>query len=195
MNKKITFIFLIYFVQFLVTSCDPCGCDPFRTFERVYNDLELKAWDTSRFRSVEVTNSVHKNSFGLTISVEFELNQIAYLRPKLNWNSFGFTSAYACSCTPDEYINVDPITSIEIRMTNSENQEVTDVTDNFSTYGYGGEQLTINELFKDRDESHDGFRIDMTEYDNVPNSAIFTVKIFLESGIELIEKTQEINFK
>ena len=80
-------------------------------------------------------------------------------------------------------------------MTNSENQEVTDVTDNFTTYGYDGEQLTIKELFKNRAEWHDGFQIDMTEYDNVPNSAIFIVKIFLESRIELIEQTQEINFE
>ena len=198
MNKKITSIFLIYLVQFLVTSCilpPPCGCEPFKTFERIYHDLELKAWDTSGFQIAEVTDSVHKNSFGLSISVVFELNQIAYLKPKLNWNSFGFTSAYACSCEPDEYINVDPITSIEIIVTNSENQEVTDVTDNFTTYGYDGEQLTIKELFKNRAEWHDGFQIEMTEYDNVPNSAIFIVKIFLESGIELIEQTQEINFE
>ena len=196
MNKKITSIFLIYLVQFLVTSCIPsCGCEPFKTFERIYHDLELKAWDTSGFQIAEVTDSVHKNSFGLSISVVFELNQIAYLKPKLNWNSFGFTSAYACSCPPNEYINVDPITSIEIIVTNSENQEVTDVTDNFTTYGYDGEQLTIKELFKNRAEWHDGFQIDMTEYDNVPNSSIFIVKIFLESGIELIEQTQEINFE
>ena len=183
-------------MQFLATSC--CDCELAKTFERKYNGLELKAWDTSRFQNVEVSDSPYKNAFGLTIYVEFELTQIAHFKPNLNLSSFGFASAYAiysCDCLPDEYINVDPIHTIEITVTNTENQEVTDVTDNFSTYRYNGERLTISELFENRDDFHNGFQIDMTEYDNIPNSSIFTVKIFLESGTELIEQTQEINFE
>ena len=141
-----------------------------KLLKEYYNGLELKAWNTSGFRSIEVEDSVYKNSFG-------------------------FTPAYACSCPYDEYINVDPITSIKITVTNSENQEVIDVTDNFLTYAYDGEQLTISELFENRADWHDGFQMDMMEYDNIPNSSIFTVTIFLESGVELMERTQEIKFK
>jgi hypothetical protein len=35
----------------------------------------------------------------------------------------------------------------------------------------------------------------MIEYDNFPDTSIFEVKIILESGTELIEQTQEINFE
>ena len=75
--------------------------------------MELKTWDTSGFQNAEVFDSVNKNSFGLTVSVE--LNQIAYLKSRLDFSSFGFASAYTCSCPPDEYINVDPIDHYQIR--------------------------------------------------------------------------------
>ena len=75
--------------------------------------MELKTWDISGFQNAEVFDSVNKNSFGLTVSVE--LNQIAYLKSRLDFSSFGFASAYACSCPPDEYINVDPIDHYQIR--------------------------------------------------------------------------------
>ena len=75
--------------------------------------MELKTWDTSGFQNAEVFDSVNKNSFGLTVSVE--LNQIAYLKSRLDFSSFGFASAYACSCPPDEYINVDPFDHYQIR--------------------------------------------------------------------------------
>jgi hypothetical protein len=195
MNKKFISLLLLCLFQFIVTSCNPCVCDPIKTFERINNGLELNAWDTSGFQNQEISDTVNKNSFGLTISVEFELNQIAYFKSKLNFSSFGFASAYACSCVPDEYINVDPINSILITVTDSRNQETTEITNNFSTYDYNGEKITISQLFEIRADWHDGFQLDMTEYDDIPDSSIFTVKIILQSGIELLEQTQEINFK
>jgi len=118
MNKKLISLLLIYFFQFFATSCHQCDCDPAKTFERTYNGLELKTWDTSGFQNAEVFDSVNKNSFGLTVSVE--LKQIAYLKSRLDFSSFGFASAYACSCPPDKYMNVDPIEFIEIRVTDTQ---------------------------------------------------------------------------
>ncbi|MGB2245051.1 MAG: hypothetical protein ACPH19_02845 [Flavobacteriaceae bacterium] len=195
MNKKGIALLVIYFFQFIATSCDPCSCVPAKTFERTYNGLELKAWDTSGFQNEEVSGTVNKNSFGLTVSVEFDLNQIAYLKSRLDFSSFGFASAYACSCIPDEYINVDPIEFIEIRLTDTQSQEITDVTANFSTYDYNGKRITISDFFENRADWHDGFQLYMTEYDNIPETSIFEVKIILKSGTELIEQTQEINFE
>lgn len=198
MNKKVIIIFLIYFIPFLATCCFTCDCDPIKTFESTYNDLDIRAWDTSGFENKEVVNSAYKNAFGLTISVQFELNQISYSKPIWNISSFGFTSAYAmseCDCPMDEYINLDPLASIKINVINLETQEITDVTDNFTTYNYNGEQMTISELFEIRDEWHDGFQLDMSEYDNIPDSSLFSVIISLESGAELIKQTQEITFE
>lgn len=49
------------------------------------------------------------------------------------------------------------------------------------------------ELFDNRSYWNDGFQLNMMEYDNIPDSSIFTVKIVLESGTELIQQTQELN--
>lgn len=199
MNKKVLSILLLYIIQFITTSCIlSCDCDPIKTFERMYNGLELKSWDTSGFQNEEVIDSAYKNAFGLTVSVKFELNQVSFSESNLNTKSFGFPSAYAmsdCDCPTDEYINIDPISSIEITVKNTENQEIIDVTDNFMVYTYNGERLPLNELFKNKPSWHDGFQIDMTKYDNIPNFSIFTVKIILESGTELTKQTQEIKFK
>jgi hypothetical protein len=42
------------------------------------------------------------------------------LKSRLDLSSFGFASAYACSCPPDKYMNVDPIEFIEIRVTDTQ---------------------------------------------------------------------------
>ena len=117
------------------------------------------------------------------------------MKSRLDFSSFGFASVYACSCVPNEYINVDPIEFIEIQVTDTLSHEITDVTANFSTYDYNGEQITISDFFENRADWHDGFQLDLTEYDNIPDTSIFMVKIILESGNELIEQTQEINFE
>ncbi|MCV6630520.1 MAG: hypothetical protein OIF50_11765 [Flavobacteriaceae bacterium] len=198
MNKKIISLFLLYFLQFYATSCIPCNCDPVRTYERIYNGLEIKAWDTSKFQNEEITDSVYKNAFGLTISVEFELNQIASLHKatSVQWASFGFASAYAmsCDCPPDEYKTVDPIESIVITVTDVQSQKTTDITDNFYTTGYNAEQITIGKLFENRDDWHDHFRLDLVKYDNIPDTSVFEIRIILESGKELVEQTQQIIF-
>ncbi|WP_339924663.1 hypothetical protein [uncultured Cyclobacterium sp.] len=198
MNKRLLSLFLIYIFQFLATSCVSffCDCDRAITYERTYKGFELNAFFTSDFQNTELSNTDNKNnSFGLMVFVEDELNQITYLKSKLDFSSFGFTSAYACSCAFDQYINVDPIEYIEIGVTDSQSQEITNVTANFTIFDLNGKQTTISKLFENRIYQHDKFQLIMMEYDNIPDSSIFTVKIVLESGTELIQQTQEINFK
>ncbi len=197
MSKKLFVIIFIYFIQILASSCDSCNCDNAKTFVRTYTELELKAWDTSGFKNEELSSTVNKSNFGLSVAVLSELNQIAQLQlhTNLNLHGFGFAAAYACSCVPDEYINAEPIKSIEITVTNIETLEVINVTDNFSTYGYDNEKISISAFFDTIADWHDAFQIDMTTSDNIPDVSIFTVKIILESGIELQKETQEINFE
>ena len=90
MNKKLTALFLIYAFQFVMSCDERCYCLPAKTFEKTFKGFELKAWDTSGFQSEEVTNTVNKNSFGLTVSVQFNFNQISYRQSKFDFSSFGF---------------------------------------------------------------------------------------------------------
>ncbi|PQJ82146.1 hypothetical protein [Polaribacter glomeratus] len=201
MNKNVICLSLLFIFQFLVTSCDFCGCGSVNTYERINKILNIKAWDTSGFKNEEITAPVNKNSFGLSIFIESELKQISLNRSKINLSSMGFSAAYACSCLPDKYINNNPISSIQILATNSVTAEILDVTDNFTTYQNIGTQITIKEYLENREldinyeyYADDYFQIDMSSADNIPKTTFFTVKIFLKSGMELIEKTHEINF-
>lgn len=197
MNKKIISLCLLYFFQLIASSCDPCNCDPAKTFERTDNGIELKAWNISGLQNEEISNPINKNSIGLSISIESELNQIVSSKSKLNFRAFGFASAYAlsCDCDPDIFINVDPIESILITVVDTETKEIRNITNNFTTYSFNYKELTIRELFEVKPDWHDGFQLDLTKYDNIPDASIFIVKIILQSGIELVEQTQEINFE
>lgn len=119
MNKKLTALLLIYVFQFIMSCDERCYCPPIKTFEKTFKGFELKAWDTSGFQSKEVTNTVNKNSFGLTVSVQFNFNQISYRQSKFDFSYFGFASAYACSCPMDKYIDVDAIEAIKILVTDT----------------------------------------------------------------------------
>lgn len=195
MKKKLTSIALLYIIQLVAAACDPCECGPARTFERSYNGLDLSAWDTSGFQNVEVSDSAYRHSFGLTVSVEFDLSQISARDVRPCSGTLGISYALSCDCVPDEYIEADPINALEITVTNTEGQVQTVVTDSFTTYGYSGERMTIDELLDERAEWHDGFQLDLTQYEGVPNASIFTVKVILESGAELTAQTGKIFFK
>ncbi|MDG1271587.1 MAG: hypothetical protein P8O04_03920 [Flavobacteriaceae bacterium] len=82
-----------------------------------------------------------------------------------------------------------------ITVKNTENQQITDVTDNLSIYDFNGKQLLLNDFFEYNKRWHQELEIDLTESDNLPNFSVFTVKIILESGIEFVEQTQEVIFE
>ena len=202
MNKNIFCLFAIFFMQFLATSCDTCDCSPAKTFEIINKSLDVKAWDTSGFNNEEIiVQPVNKNSFGMSILVEFEEKRIAFSAPKINLSGLGFSAAYACDCVLDNFINNDPVSSIQILATDTNNKEAIDVTNNFTTYRFE-DKISVKEYLETRvinDNNYyyfynDIIQIDMTEYNDIPNSSIFTIKIILKSGTELIHETQEINF-
>ncbi len=207
MNKKIISIFLLYLVQLVASSCIKCDCPSPKTSNITFTGLELKTWDTAGFQDVEVTNdSIYKNAFGLSIKMYYDEEVVAMFQPKKNtFNSLGFMAAYACSCADDEYNIKDPISSIVISATNTKNQQVTDVSSNF-TVSYGLKNLSISEYIEIKLNGsyyrwHEWFynvrrfELDLAEYETIPDNATFTVKIILKSGKELTSKTQQINFK
>ena len=193
MNKKVKVLLLFYVLQFIISSCVDCHCNT-ANYDKIYNDLELRAWDTSGFQNSEIIDAtpVFKNAFGLSVSVLFELNEIAL--NSINYKSLGFASAYACDCIGDTYNIDDSIDSIIITVLDVNTQNEIDVTSKFIAK-YNGNEITLSDLFENLEDWQDGFQFDLNNYDNIPNIAIFTVKIYLESGIELTKQTQQINFE
>ena len=196
-RKTINSLFWIYLFQIVLLSCevDDCNCPPAVNFEITYNGLDLDALDTSNSQMSVVDGTVSKNSFALALLLLFEREQIALNFKHSVLSGFSFYSANACTCIPDSFTAVDPIVSISINVTDVQNQEMNDVTDDFTTTDFDGEQVTINEYFDNGGDWYQGLQIFLTDNENIPDSSIFTVEIVLDSGTAFIQETQEIAFE
>lgn len=191
-SRKPYIVLALIFVFQLTVSCF-CDCPGPKTYEVVYNDVSVVGHDTSGFGSEEVlADSVYKNAFGLTVSVNFDLNKIS----ASDHRPFSlFNSAFACDCVGDEHRFSDPIDYVAIYAIDTETQDRTEVTDYFSTYGYDNSGLiSLDELFENRAEWHDGFQFELVDFDSIPNTAIFVAEAYLESGNMFIDSTTQVNF-
>ncbi|MCP4460371.1 MAG: hypothetical protein GY816_20465 [Cytophagales bacterium] len=189
MNSKSIIAFVSIFLIQFVMSCNPCKCDDAITYEVEYDGITITPWNTSGFGATEVIDTVYRNSFGITLSVNFEPRKVSRI-PK----NFGFSAALACDCIGDEYNFIDPIDNAEIYVTDVSTDEQQDITELFGAYGFSGELISLSELFSIQEEWHDGFQFELIDFDSIPSTAFFTVIVYLESGIRLSEQTQQINF-
>jgi hypothetical protein len=185
--KSIIALLSIFIIQFLA-SCGWCDCNP-QSYEVEYDGITIIPWNTAGFNATEVTDTVYRNAFGLTVSVNFEPKKVSQIM-----SNFGFSGAYACDCDGDEYNFVDPIDHAEIFMTDVTNDEKINVTEFFGAHGYSAELISLAELFSIRQEWHNGFQFELIEFDSIPASVVFSVNVYLASGIMFSEQTQRINF-
>ena len=193
-------LLLLYVAQFLMaTDCAGCNCHGITKSNVVYTGVEIVPWDTSKFRNKIVEGTASKNSFGVEIIVLHDFQEIAY-RQNTNNNrltaGFGFAYAWSCSCVT-EYEYPDPISSININVTDVATQNEVDVTANFTKYDYENTQITVDELLKEYNEQQHHYlhwELDLTNTNDIPDTAVFTLVVMLESGITFTQQTDEINF-
>ena len=185
-TKSVIALISIFFIQF-VMSC--CTCDEPVTYKVEYDGITVTPWNTAGFNATKVMDTVYRNAFGLTLSVNFEQYKISSL-----YNNFGLSAALACSCADDEYNYINPIDYAEIYVTNVSTNEQQNVTEYFGAYNYSSELISLAELFSIREEWHDGFQFELIDFDAIPSSAVFTVNVYLESGTRFSEQTQQIKF-
>jgi hypothetical protein len=191
MNKKIITLFSLYAVQIL-SSCFPT-CPESKVYELTYNDVKVESWNTSGFENIKIEegDTINKCSFGLTIFVQSETKEIVECKTKIK--PFGMEPVMALSCVEDEYIYTNRIESIEIFVIDVETSEMDTITNNFSSYTYYGERITLTDLLE-ADLEKDYFRLDLIECENIPNASIFKVNVHLDSGNTLSRQTEQINF-
>jgi hypothetical protein len=191
MLKKSIFLLLIAFLSQLIPGCLFRCPDP-ATYENIYTGVTLTAFNTAGFYPSEVVDSVYKNAFGLTVSVNFESKQMAAAKLRLIPE---IKSAYAFSCEEDTYLYPDPINTLEIYAVNPDNSERMNATSWFSIYGYNSDLLGLDEFMKIREVWHDGFQIELSDFQSVPDDVIFEAVVQLESGTTFTNRTKLIHFK
>lgn len=193
-------LLLLYVAQFLMaTDCAGCNCHGITKSNVVCTGVEIAPWDTSKFRNKIVESTAIKNSFGVEIIVLHDFQEIAY-RQNTNNNrlteGFGFAYEWSCSCNT-EYEYPDPISSININVTDVVTQNEVDVTANFTKYDYENTQITVDELLKEHNEQQHHYlhwELDLTNSNDIPDTAVFTLVVMLESGITFTQQRDEINF-
>ena len=196
MKKKFLSLLGLYAFQFLLTAC-VCNCPAVKTFNSVHTGFDLQSWDTSGFNDTETESTTYKNAFGLSIYLDYSDEEATSSSINTSLSGFGFSSAYAwsCDCPFDIYLIPDPIVDVDIFVTNTITNERINITQNFESSNYYDDtKITVKELFQDLDRWNDNFRFDLIEFDNVPDSAVFTVSIKLDSGKELTQSTSKIEF-
>ncbi len=195
MIKKITTVLgMLFFTQFLL-SCFPCKCPQPKSWEVHYSELTVTAYNTSGFQYKDVEDTVHRNAFGLGVSVSSDLIELAGGGSSGSFGGFGYANALSCDCIADEYTYSDPIDYMEIFVTDTKTSEVWEVTDLFTTYsGSDGNLVRLDEFFKQREDWQDGFQMELAEYKSIPHSAVFRVDAYLKSGKMLSKQTQLIHF-
>ena len=191
MAKKVIIIMLGFFFTQLMVSCI-CNCGTPGVYEVEYSGAFITPMNTAGFYTEPVTDTVYKNSFGLYMGLDFEMVQTAMVSNN-NFTGFGFAQAFSCSCDGDEYGYPDPLSTMDLFVINTKTEERINVTSWFGVYGYDG-ILPFDEFFKQREDWHDGFQVELVEFDSIPNSAIFVVEAHLESGLIFTKETSVVNF-
>lgn len=194
-------LLLLYVAQFLMaTHCTGgCDCQGITKYNVVYSDVELTAWDTSKFQNKIVESTASKNAFGIEISVHHDYDQIAFFHKTYNTAlraGFGFAYAWSCYCDEEHYFP-DPIASIRVDVMDVITQNEVDVTAHFTTNSYDDSALTVEALleqYKEHKWSYLNWQLDLTNSTDIPDTAVFTLVVTLESGITFTQQTDEISF-
>lgn len=199
LNRIVKSLLCIYAIQFLLVACidDGCQCGPSRTYETSIVDFDFQTLDTSGFNPSEISETVFKNSFGIQIYISTDLQRIAKFKSKNDITSLGFSNAYACSCVEDEYISINKINAVEIMVTDTETQATTAVTENFKAYLYGDEIDLANLINLQDDNYWSSIRrieLELDKENNIPNTAVFSIKLILSDGENIVKETEEITF-
>jgi hypothetical protein len=76
-------------------------------------------------------------------------------------------------------------------------QNEVDVTAHFTTNSYDDSALTVEALleqYKEHKWSYLNWQLDLTNSTDIPDTAVFTLVVTLESGITFTQQTDEISF-
>lgn len=191
MAKKVIIIMLGFFFTQLLVSC-MWECPTPESYEINYNKAVIRPFNTAGFFNEYVVDTVYKNAFGLEVGLDFDVIQIAKASSHLS----GFNTAYAWSndCQGDTWTYNDPLSYMELFAINTETDVKVNVTSWFSIYGYAGEMMPFDEFFQHREEWQDGFQVELVKFDSIPNSTIFVIEAYLESGMMLTSETEKVDF-
>lgn len=192
MKSKALIVIVIGFMVQLVISC--CNCNGPYTYNVVYVDFDVYPYDIDGFYPQIITDTVYKNSFGLEINMITE-QKLAKNQIDLGLElGFSDAKAFSCECEPDEYLYPDMISQIKIYAINQLSEEIRDVTSCFAMYHYDRGYILLQDVCFEEFTWENSFQIKLVDYEDIPQSVIFEVKVMFESNSILSSQTEVVNF-
>lgn len=195
MNSKSLVVFVGIFVIQTISSC--CNCDEAFNYNVQYNSLTISPVNISDgLINSEVIDTAFRDSFGLEVLINSELLLAA--NSSEIFRSFGFSSANACSCPKDEFQVLDPVTSVDIYVTDVKNSIESKVNSLFNVITSdieGAQSASLEDFFDIRNAlMSEFFQVQLVEFNTLPDVVFFRVDVFLESGRKFSEVTDEVLF-
>lgn len=194
--KKVLILFTTIFLLQFLASCIPCNCGLSSDYDVLYDGVEVANYDASGFQAkvLEESDTVHKSTFFLQVSLQFELEErTGAILPK---SSYGFSSAMACSCPGPGMFYPDAVHHVKIFLIDTETDKKTEVTADFVTYyEYGStEPISLDRFFEQKREGKSDFRFELFEYQNIASSSVFVVEAYLNSGEMFSQSSPQVFF-
>lgn len=188
MKSKVFVLLLAIWTIQLIGSCDDCHCDPV-TYDVTYDSLAVFPYQQAGAQSTVIDSIARRDGFALYLKTFYQFKK---QKEKKLFSSLGFTSANACDCVEDGYIEKEQIDSLKIRVKNIISQAEYDITDQFEVTDAPKESYDWNKIQWFSEGDYQLFPILNTS--NLPDTAQFTVEIYLNSGKHLSAITDTVRF-
>ncbi|TBO41958.1 DUF5034 domain-containing protein [Pedobacter kyonggii] len=111
MIKKILFVFGLALMAQLIVACVICDCPPVKTIYFTNKGASLKNMDSALPQPM-IANSGIISSANYGIQVQLLTAQLSLIKPAITWGLM--QSAYACSCSDDNFIAKEDILSLKV---------------------------------------------------------------------------------
>lgn len=153
--------------------------------------MEVLAIDIASDEIIESIDSVDIHNFGLNVLFGFDFEQVA----RISLPDLGIGKLNAMYCESDVYAIADTIESVQVFCKDYKLIEFADISDQFiSYYTYYDQSIAYNYDIDSCASCFEGIRMDLIDFDGIPESAIFRVDVKFTSDTKLSNFTPRINF-
>ena len=185
-QKVISILVLFYSIQLIIACC------PNDVLQQTINSVFTRPLVLVGNRFVEVSSQEFIDKEDLLLEVVLDGNQINIGGLPKELKKFSFQSSYASiDCDEPSIVYANRVSRIEILVVDTNNAE-SDITSDFVIEESG--QSIADYLSENTVGIFDGFLLDLENTDNVPDSASFKTRVFLDDGNMVVTETNRINF-
>lgn len=189
MIKKALLLSSIFFISQLLLSCIfGCNCPKVQQVESVVTNIEVHFLNKMNQTPLAEKDSLLARNLLIKVNTLFE--EVTNACNFYQHGILGFNTAYACDCIGNEYYLTDSVDYIKILVSKNDTAALHDVSASFGVWNYN-DSIPVNMIdFFSENAGISNFEIELLDINTIPNTAIFTVELYLQSGIKFSYKSE-----